>query len=453
METENTSVKKSSKGKYIIKSVIFVLICCILLGVVSRIVTVNTANYEYALMTSIYKEPEDSLDAVYIGSSNCFVFWNSLVAFEEYGITVLPFASNSQPINAAEYLIKEAVKTQPNSLYIVNVNSLVENDLNDYGMHKLLDYLPFSLNKLKLTNYITGLANLTAEEKAEYYFPLIRYHSSWNELVSGNFSNKFVDYKNSSTHPNYLNVISDVADKFTPSTERSEISDVLKSSIISLLDYIKETDLNVMFVTVPQARGNEEDTKKYNTLNDMIASYGYPTLDLLNGVENTGIDFSTDCYNQCHTNIHGSLKFTHYLAEYLVENYNFADKRNEPNYDSWNKAFERYQKYLDRTVLDFEIDNGSRDYTLSAAENIAAENKDTQNQITWSASNNAAGYKVYRKVDDKWSLIASTENLYYFDIEIEAEKDYTYTVVPFTTKGEEIYYGNFSYTGVSVSVS
>ena len=97
----------------ILKAVAFVLIFIILLFRVSRIMTVNSADMEYQLMTGIYGEEENSLDAVYLGSSDTYAFWNPLIAYEEYGICVYQYNCSSQPLTVAENLIKEARKTQP----------------------------------------------------------------------------------------------------------------------------------------------------------------------------------------------------------------------------------------------------------------------------------------------------------------------------------------------------
>ena len=99
-------------------------------------------------MSGIYEEPENSLDAVYIGSSNCYAFWNPNIAWEEYGIAVYPYCCSTQPLLATEYLIKEARKTQPNAVYIVNINTLGD-AVSDVVIHRLLDFMPLSKNKLE----------------------------------------------------------------------------------------------------------------------------------------------------------------------------------------------------------------------------------------------------------------------------------------------------------------
>ena len=43
------------------------------------------------------------------------------------------------------------------------------------------------------------------------------------------------------------------------------------------------------------------------------------------------MDLNTDFYNEGHTNYYGAQKFTKVFSEYLVENYDLKDRRNDEN--------------------------------------------------------------------------------------------------------------------------
>ena len=98
------------KKSYIIKAVLFALIFILLFAYVSKVVTYPSDYRNYQWIGGFYEEEEESLDAVYIGSSNCYAFWNSMTAWEEYGITVYPYSCNAMSFLATEYLIKETKK-------------------------------------------------------------------------------------------------------------------------------------------------------------------------------------------------------------------------------------------------------------------------------------------------------------------------------------------------------
>ena len=53
------------------------------------------------------------------------------------------------------------------------------------------------------------------------------------------------------------------------------------------------------------------------------------------------INFENNLYNNDHLNIYGSTKYTLYFAKYLKEHYDLPDHRDDKNYASWNKEYER----------------------------------------------------------------------------------------------------------------
>ena len=130
--------------KYFVRITAFVVVFAVMFSWVSGILTNpgDTRNYQW--VHGFYEEPEDSLDAVYIGSSNCYSFWNSITAWENYGITVWPYASQGMMFETTEYVIREARKTQPNALFIVNINAMTnptEKRVKSIGLLTLCRFL------------------------------------------------------------------------------------------------------------------------------------------------------------------------------------------------------------------------------------------------------------------------------------------------------------------------
>ena len=49
-----------------------------------------------------------------------------------------------------------------------------------------------------------------------------------------------------------------------------------------------------------------------------------------------------------HLNVYGAEKVTSYLGNYLEENYELEDHRNDPTYEAWNQLAEQYKQNLAR---------------------------------------------------------------------------------------------------------
>lgn len=112
------------KKTIILKTLAFSFLLIISFAGISKILVSHDDYRNYQWIHGFYEERENSLDAVYIGGSNVYAFWAAPLAWEQYGITVYPFACNSMPLIAAKYMIKEARKTQPDSLFIVSINGI-----------------------------------------------------------------------------------------------------------------------------------------------------------------------------------------------------------------------------------------------------------------------------------------------------------------------------------------
>ena len=462
------------KKNYIIKAVLFTLIFILLFAYVSKVVTYPSDYRNYQWIGGFYEEEEGSLDAVYIGSSNCYAFWNSMTAWNEYGIAVYPYSCNAMSFLATEYLIKETRKTQPDALFVVNINTISETTVTIEKVHHLLDYMPMSLNKLELIDALADAGDFTTEEKMECIVPMLRYHGRWSDLSKRDFKYKVNGMKGSSAYSTFLNSYVDITDRYVLTDKTADIPEIYAEALTSLLDYCDEEKVKVLFVTVPRAEKDEERLSQINQLNAMIEERGYDTLYLMDQTDEMGMDITTDFYNRNHTNVHGSIKYTQYLSEYLIENYGFEDKRFDEAYKSWDKGYKKYSKKIAPYVLDIELDAKHRDYSLAKPAKLSAKASEEEVKLTWKAVEGVKEYAIYRKEGEKgpWQkLTVTTKTTYKDDLTIgdeyldataslaveESDEPqeptiYTYTVVPYYRQSGEKYYGNFEYLGVSVEV-
>ena len=68
-----------------------------------------------------YAEEENSLDFVFVGSSQMFTTVVPAVLWEEYGMTSYDFGANEQPMYLSYYYIKEALKYQNPKAIVLEV--------------------------------------------------------------------------------------------------------------------------------------------------------------------------------------------------------------------------------------------------------------------------------------------------------------------------------------------
>jgi len=439
--------------KKVIKGIAFVMIFLILFSGFTNLLSNSGDVRNRQRISGFYKEPENTLDAVYIGSSNCYAYWNPLVAWEQYGMTVYPFSANAMHFVATEYMIREARKTQPDAMFIVNTNTLGDDDLTVVKFHHLLDNMPLSLNKLQLTNYYSKITDLTWEESLELYIPLYRYHVRWSSFTLNDLYLAPDKFKGTSAYDTYMGSVLDLTETYAYSQERTELPDYIMEAVDSLLDYCEEENIKVLFVTAPRVE-SQERLRQLNTLNAILEERGFDTLNFLEQPELCGLDLTQDFYNKGHTNIHGSVKFTQYLAKYLTEHYGIADHRGDDAYAAWAASYGDYRETLHKSILDFEPDLRSRTLQIAAPADLNASVSGDTVELTWSPSEGADEYAVYRRQGSgTWEQIAVVAEPTFIDSTAEPDTAYTYRVVPCQTRDGQTLYGKFSVTGVKATLS
>ena len=166
--------------KRFIRIVAFLAVFVLLFSTVNYYMARSVDHYSANALGGFYKQPRGSLDAVYIGSSNVLAFWNQMIAWEQYGITVYPYSCVSQQLTAAEYAIKDIRKTHPDVAFVININT-IGLKTNTPSLHRLFDNMPFSINKVQAIEAMSEMYGLTDEQKKELYFPILRYHSRWEK--------------------------------------------------------------------------------------------------------------------------------------------------------------------------------------------------------------------------------------------------------------------------------
>ncbi len=431
--------------KKILKAVVFALIFALLLLGFTKLLTYSGDYNNYQRIGGFYKEEKNTLDAVYVGSSNVYAFWNPLSAWEDHGIAVYPYSCTRMHFLVSEEVIKEARRTQPDALYIVNLNSINGEQMNVVKYHYLFDYMPFSLNKLRMIQKLGSISGLTWKEKLELCFPLYRYHDRWSEIQEKDLYFPLDGHKGTSNYSTYRNTFTDVSETLITAEGTSPLPDYILEPAMSLMDYCEKENVRVLFVTVPRTE-SEKRVQELNTLCGLLRSRGFDVLDLLNGMDVLELDPAQDYYNLQHTNIHGSLKFTSYLSAYLVEHYGFSNKRDDPRYASWENGLQDYREYFEKFTLDIERDLTHRTNSLKMPADLQVKTEGAVRLLSWSPVEGADGYLVYRRRSgNAWEALGESDGTAFTDETAAKSKKYVYSVVPYRESAEGRLYGNFDY--------
>lgn len=439
-----TTKAASKKWKTVIKAVLFLTILLFLVLGIQRVLDLATSK-RYEVWTDYYDEPKGTLDAVYIGASSVYNFWIAPSCWEEYGYTVFPLSFPSMHIDFVPYVIEEARKTNPDALYIICLNSLKSAEkLDESRLHNTLDYMRLSENKIAMINDMSEKMGIRGLDKLEWYFPLVRFHSRWTELKKEDFDFSKDELKAASTHANFLSRRRNVKDKYVTTQEKADLSDIQEASLQQLLDYCDDNSVNALFVINPQPLKEEAVAAQFNTIEEIVSGRGYKILNMLDKTEEMGLCLTTDFYDYLHTNIHGAMKDTRYLSEYLKNNYDFKDKRELAGYESWNNAAEKYKTITAPSLFDIENIDTKR-FKSKPVRITSQEVSGTKVELCWKQIDEAEQYAVYRKTGTAaWESLAFVDkSVSRYTDDLPEDGDCFYAVIPVKTRNGSLSYGDF----------
>ena len=296
---------------------------------------------------SEFQSETQDLDAVFIGSSYVYSFWEPPLAWEDAGIAVFSYTSSAMPAAAMQYIMADCIKTQPEALYILEVKTFL-NTPTASDLHYLFDYMPASTNRMLAKHACARYADLTLGEEIELYVPLFLFHSNW-ELVYDNRDAEAWGLKGAGNYPMFW--------ESTPMTdglhaESTGLTEKQFDALSSLLDYCDETGVRVLFTATPSYITDDMYFDQLDQIGEKITERGYTFLNFAEGdmPEQIGIDPEEDYYNAGHTNIGGAVKFTDYFTDYLVETYQFTDKRGMEGWENWDASVEQYKAVIEEYV-------------------------------------------------------------------------------------------------------
>ena len=393
---------------------------------------------------NFYKEEKNSMDAVFVGSSVCFSFYSPVFAYNSYGIKTTNYSSSGMGILSYRYAIEEIRKYQKDALIVLTITPNYE--MEYLGVHFMSDYMPFSKNKVDfLVRYFTQEGE-SILNSIGFFVPLIEYHDRWSEMKADDF---VIDdgTKGATRHKYYLSTITDASDYFVFNDIEQEIPEKMSYLLNDLLDYCDDKENNIVFLLPPRTY-SEEAYGQMNSIKKLISSRGYEVLDLRDRLSDIYLNPKQDYYDIYHTNIHGSIKYTDYLANFVMNRRTCNTDRD----DKWDRAVDRYFDIIDDYVLDVETNMKDRDYSLAYPVISKVEQVNDHVIVEWDNVENADGYYVYRKSDDGFKKVSDviTDNRYEDD-SVDAG-EYTYTVIPFRNDGGRKLYGNYDYRGISIEV-
>ncbi|MBC8530723.1 hypothetical protein [Gehongia tenuis] len=350
------------KGRWLIHVIIFTVIFSVLFASVSYVV--RRQHDAFKKNKNGYEQHTTPIDAVCIGGSSTYIYWIPMRAWNEYGYTSFNYSGDSMSPSVIKYLIEESRRHETAKLYVIDLRAaeIMQHNPSFYSEEYVriyTDAMPYSLNRINMVHYSIEKNGLVPKNTASMYLDLIYYHGNWREIDRYSYrpqENLYARHMKGFYFYNSPPVPQTLTD-YSMVTERCELTPELESTLRDLLDYCKAENLNALFLVNAFSEKDSSVKALYNSVEDLIGSYGYDFLDTNDYYEEIGLDADMDLYDKNHVNIFGAIKYTDFVSKYIHDNFELPDHRGDPAFSSWEEDYRIYQEAETNFISEYCITN------------------------------------------------------------------------------------------------
>ena len=282
-----------------------------------------------------YKElPENSIDVLFLGSSNLMSGVNPVQLWKETGIQSYAYCSRAQTFPFTYGYLKDALKTQKPTCVVIDAYSVFsDKDVNnlsntDFHFSINMDNLSLTSRSDLITNYIRK------KEWLSYYFPLFKNHNyfkTWDnpedetdEIFMGFCFADGIEYYE---EPVYSDKVG----------EMDEVDAIYLQKII---DLCKNHGIDLFVIKTPVAYTDEEH-QKLNAAKQLCEEQGVAFYDMSMDASEWDFDFGEDMRDSFHINRSGASKATTRIGKLLTERYDFSNSTTHQYANVWEVEYER----------------------------------------------------------------------------------------------------------------
>lgn len=327
--------------KFICKEVIFLgLLGIIVCGVNQTLIkkylysggtTITEAQYDF------YEMERDSVDVLFLGSSQAGAGLNPQDLYNKYNITSYNLSSDSQPLWVSYYWLQEVLKYQSLQAVVLDCYMLwSDTKKSESDARKAFDNMRLGIVKLEAIDTVCTFDE--RQSRLSYLLTNLRYHERWQELSERDFSWKedivppaklkgFYLYKNQCGYQDYVPL----------EIRESEIDDFLpeaKSYLDKIVKLCRENDIELILIKTPTLA---ETLERHNAVAEYAAANSLMFFDFNEKIlhEKINYDYPADMHDNetsgaksAHANPSGARKMTHFIGDILLNNCAITPKQN-----------------------------------------------------------------------------------------------------------------------------
>lgn len=323
----------TTKRKNLVKGIIVILVFVAVIFAMDRVLMLKSED-GIEQMRSFYKQKENTVDVLFLGSSKVYCQIDNGILWDNHGIASFDLGGAEAPSWVLYYYLKEALKTQKPKviMFETTIAGYRQDVLEEPEVWAITNNYGFKVNE----NRINQLKDNSIKQNFyKLLLPLGSIHSNYNKITKDDFidSNNSINYKGFDSRET---VVPMETPDMSAVTECEPVNEKHIIYIDKMIELAKENDIPFVVMVSPYGV-TEEEQRYFNYIFKHCEEMGVPYIDFNRMYDELGLDFSVDMAERVHLNLSGSRKWTEYLGNYLKNNYELEDHRGDSKYASWDK--------------------------------------------------------------------------------------------------------------------
>lgn len=339
-----------------VKIACFFTIVVLLIGTAAKVMQRKDAVEKY----DNFFQMADQIDVLFLGSSHVMNAINPVQLYAEKGITSYNMSKSGGMITESYWTLVNALDYCEPECVVVDLWAMdrnytyldIQNGTESEGeiknaislLHNNLDAFPLSKNKIAAINDLIS----DKEIRKEFYWDFTLYHDRWSRLSQKDFGvldgsvynrNELLGAMRITEHEDEMRLY-----QAQNAGECVQEDTVCLQYLYKILDLCEERGIQVIMTFLPMGSSHEQDWMAVNTGYKIQKERGIPFIDMLPQKTQSVIDYDTDMCDDTHVNNNGMRKITSYLGEFLANNTELEDHREDAAYKVWNEKVDLWQQ-------------------------------------------------------------------------------------------------------------
>ncbi len=301
-------------------------------------------------LTGEYYDCAGNHDVIFVGDCEVYENFSPITLWEEYGITSYIRGSAQQMIWQSYYLLEETFQYEKPKVVVFNVLSMKYDTPESTGsLQKREAYNRMTLDTMRWSGakWRAIQASMTEEETmASYIFPILRYHDRWNRLTAEDLTYCFT--RDTVSHNGYLmqTGIKPAKDDYAePPLADYAFGENSWRYLEKMRVLCEKNGAQLVLIKAPSLSPIWHDQWEAQIC-DYAEEHGLMYINLLNHVQDIGIDWAVDTYDAgLHLNVWGAEKASRWFGKILAEQCHVPDRRSNVDIMAlWSAKAEKYYR-------------------------------------------------------------------------------------------------------------